>query len=294
MNRRSASTLALTLTTLFTSVCLAQGATEVSKETSRAEVEQCVAQHDSARQLRLDEAWQGARTAMASCADERCPLAIAADCRAWLDELARLMPTLIIVIEGEDLAARQPALGLELDEASVELKDAASPIELLPGTHRLRLELPGTPPIERSFSLEKGEKNHIERVRFAPPRAALSPAPAPAGSPISTRPVPAASYWLAGGAVAAFATSTALLVSGLNEHADAQANCAPTCDHGIHTSIRTRLLLADIAGGAGLVLGGLAVYTYLRRPVVVTEARPSGPTVSANGESISLIWRGRF
>ena len=64
MNRRSASTLALTLTTLFASVCFAQGAAEGSKETSRAEVEQCVAQHDSARQLRLVEQWQSARAAM--------------------------------------------------------------------------------------------------------------------------------------------------------------------------------------------------------------------------------------
>jgi len=292
MNRRSASTLALTLATLLTSVGLAQGAAEASKETSRAEVEQCVALHDSGRQLRLDEQWQGARTAMMSCADERCPLAIAADCRAWLDELVRLMPTLIIVVEGNDQAARQPALRVELDGASVELKDPPSPIELLPGAHRLRLEMPGTPPIERAFSLEKGEKNHIERVRFAPPRAA--PAPTPAASPTSTRPVPAASYWLAGGALAAFATSTAFLVSGLNEHADAQAICAPNCDHDIHTSIQTRLLVADIAAGAGLVLGGLAVYTYLRRPVVLTEPRPSGPTVSANGQGMSLIWRGRF
>ena len=293
MNRRSASTLALTLVTLFTSVGLAQAAAETSKETSRAEVEQCVALHDSGRQLRLDEQWQGARTAIMSCADERCPLAIAADCRAWLDELARLMPTLIIVVEGNDQAARQPALRVELDGASVELKDPPSPIELLPGAHRLRLEMPGTPPVERSFSLEKGEKNHIERVRFAPSRAAPAPAPAPAAGPIATRPVPAASYWLAGGAVAAFATSTAFFVSGLNEHADAQAICAPNCDHSIHTSIQTRLLLADIAAGAGLVLGGLAVYTYLRRPVVMTE-RPSGPTVSANSQGMSLIWRGRF
>ena len=67
MNRRSASTLTLTLTTLSSSVCFAQGATEPSKETSRAEVEQCVAEHDRARQLRLGEQWQDARAAMVSC-----------------------------------------------------------------------------------------------------------------------------------------------------------------------------------------------------------------------------------
>jgi hypothetical protein len=287
MNCRSASTLTLILTTFFASVGFAQGRTEGSKETSRAEVEQCVAQHDNARQLRLDEHWEGARTAMLSCADERCPLAIAADCRAWLDELAQLMPTLIIVIEGD---VPLSALRVELDGASVELKDPPSPIDLWPGAHRLRLEPLGEKPAEVSFSLEKGEKNHIERVRFARPQTPPSPAP----TRIPTRPVPASTYWLSAGALAAFATSTAFLVSGLSEHADARDICAPNCDPRIRSSIDTRLLVADIAGGAGLVLGGLAIYTYLKRPVVFTEPRPSGPIVSAGREGFSLTWRGQF
>lgn len=287
MNRRGASTLTLLLSTLLTSAAFAQVPEEGSKETSRAEVEQCVAQHDSARQSRLGEQWERARTAMLDCADERCPLAIAADCRAWLDELARLMPTLIVVIEGE---APETALRVELDGASVQLQEPPSPIELWPGAHRLRFELPGAKPIELNFSLAKGEKNHIERVRFARPPAPPTPAP----TRVTTRPVPKSTYWLSAGALAAFATSTAFLVSALNEHDDARDICAPNCDPGIRSSIQARLLVADIAGGAGLVLGGLAIYTYLRRPIVFKEAQPSGPTVNAGREGFSLTWRGQF
>jgi hypothetical protein len=287
MNCRGATTLTLTLTTFFSSMCFAQGHTESSKETSRAEVEQCVAQHDSARQLRLGEQWDNARAAMLSCADERCPLAIAADCRAWLDELARQMPTLIIVVEGE---VPTSTLRAELDGASVELKDPPSPIDSWPGAHRLRLEVLGQEPVVVNFSLEKGEKNHIERVRFARPQAV----PVVAPTRIPTRPVPASTYWLSAGALAAFATSTAFLVSGLSEHGDARDICAPNCDPRIRSSIQARLLVADIAGGAGLVLGGLAIYTYLKRPVVFKEPRPSGPAVSANREGFSLSWRGQF
>jgi hypothetical protein len=289
MNGQSASLLALTLTFFSTPMCFAEGAAETSKETSRAEVEQCVAQHDSARQLRLGEQWQGARTAMNSCADERCPLAIAADCRAWLDELARLMPTLLVVVEGDALVARHSALRLEVDGASLELKDPPTPIELLPGAHRLSFQLPGELPVEKPFSLQKGEKNHIERIRFVP-RAS----PPQSTSPVAARPVPAVSYWLSAGALAAFAGSAAFLVSGLTGHADARSICAPNCDSNVRNSIQARLLLADITGGAGLVLGGLAVYTYLRRPVVFTEAPPSGPALAANGQGVSLFWRGQF
>ena len=293
MNRRSTSTLTLILTTLFSSVCFAQGASEPSKETSRAEVEQCVAEHDRARQLRLGEQWQDARLAMVNCTDERCPLAIAADCRSWLDELARLMPTLIVVVEGDDLGAPQaPPLHVELDGATLELKDPPRPIESLPGAHRLRFHLPGAEPVEIAFSLEKGEKNHLVRLRLPAPKA--SGAPAPAASPIPRRPVPASTYWLSAAALVAFASSTAFLVSGLNEHDDAREICAPTCDHDIRKSIQTRLLLADISAGAGLVLGGLAVYTYLQRPIVKTEARSSGPALNLHGHGLSLLWRGQF
>jgi hypothetical protein len=288
MNCRRAATLTLTLTTFLSSICFAQAPSEGSKETSRAEVEQCVAQHDSARKLRLGEQWDDARAAMLSCAEERCPLAIASDCRAWLDELAQQMPTLIVVIEGEVPAS---SLRVELDGTRVELKDPPSPIDSWPGAHRLRFELPGEKPVVVNFSLEKGEKNHIERVRFARPQA-LPAAALPTRIP--TRPVPASTYWLSAGALAAFATSTAFLVSGLNEHGDARDICAPNCEPRIRSSIQARLLLADIAGGAGLVLGGLAIYTYLKRPVVFNEARPSGPTISATREGFSLTWRGRF
>ena len=147
----------------------------------------------------------------------------------------------------------------------MELKDPPRPIESLPGAHRLRFQLPGQQPVEIGFSLEKGEKNHLVRLRL--PASKASGAPAPAASPIPKRPVPASTYWLSAAAVVAFASSTAFLVSGLNEHADAREICAPTCDDDIRQSIQARLLLADISAGAGLVLGGLAVYTYLQRPM---------------------------
>jgi hypothetical protein len=286
MTRSVVSTIALCFAVLLAPPSLAQVSAEGSKETSRAEVEQCVAHHDDARKARLGEQWRSARLAMQSCADERCPLAIAADCRAWLEELAGLMPTLIIVVEGEHSGSGRAAPRVEIDGSSVALSDPPSPIELLPGAHRLRFEFPFEQPVTRDFSLGKGEKNHIERLRPAPP-------PRPAGR-VQTRPVPAATYWLSGGALAAFAGSAALLASGLKERADAEATCAPNCDTSIRTSIQTQLLLADITAGAGLVLGGLAVYSYVRRPVVLSEPRANGPKVVANGQGISLFWRGEF
>ncbi len=287
MTRRLASALAISLLSSWASSSPAQGTSEASEETSTANIEQCVAQHESARQLRVQEQWLGARAAMLSCAEERCPLAIASDCRAWLDELARTLPTLLIVVQRED--DREP-LRVELDGVLLSLPDPPTPLELLPGPHRLRVALGARPAIERTIVLQKGEKNHVEQLRFA----ALPRAPAVPRAPAPERPVSAATYWLSAGALAAFASSTALLVVGVREHRDAQAHCAPTCDSSTRTSIETKLVLADVTGGVGIALAGLAVYSYLRRPVVFRGAPSSGPALAATGHGASFVWRGQF
>jgi hypothetical protein len=291
MSRRSASRSAFAVAAFVASTSFAQGSPETSEETSTQAVEQCVAQHDSARQLRLQEQWPSARAAMLGCADQRCPLAIAADCRAWLDELARVLPTLLVVVELEDPAQRS-LLRVELDGAPLQLPERPAPLELTPGPHRLRLQLGSGAPVERSLVLQKGEKNHVEQVRFAHQGPEQVSAPAP--GPVATRPIPPVTYWLSAGALVAYASSAAFLSLGVREHRDAQVQCAPTCDSGTRRSIETKLVLADAAGGIGIALTGLALFTYLRRPLVGGEARASGPVVAASGQGATLFWRGQF
>jgi len=293
MTRRIASALTVSLLAFLVHGAHAQSAEEASQETSTANIEQCVSDHDAARQLRVQEQWLAARAAMAGCAEERCPLAIASDCRAWLDELARTLPTLLIVVERPDPKAGAETLRVELDGAPLSLPEVPAPLELLPGAHRLRFQLGVRPAVERSFVLQKGEKNHVEQVRFAVP--APPPAlPALGPRPIPERPVPPTTYWLSAGALAAFAGSTALLVVGVREYRDAQARCAPTCGSGTRSSIESKLVLADVAGGVGVALAGLAVYSYLRRPVVYRAAPTSGPTFAATSDGATLTWRTQF
>ena len=104
LKRRATSALGFSCATLLAATCAAQDVAEGAAETSTVDIEQCVAEHDRAQQSRLREQWLAAREAMSNCAVARCPLAIASDCRAWLDELERVLPTLLIVIEREDPA----------------------------------------------------------------------------------------------------------------------------------------------------------------------------------------------
>jgi hypothetical protein len=264
-------------------------------ETSTAAVERCVVDHEAARLRRVQEQWLAAREAMQRCADARCPLALRSDCSAWLDELTALMPSLLIVVERDD--DRSEPLRLELDGQALDLPEPLGPIEVLPGRHRLRAELPPYPLIEREIVVEKGEKNQVVRLRFvraAPPSFPSAPRPPQSQSQSSrSRPIPALSYWFGGGALLAFAGSGVLLGSALSSLAAARDSCSPGCEPGVRDSIDARLLAADVVGGAGVVLGGLALYTFLSRPVVDSRATLR-PSLGLSNRSALFALEGKF
>jgi hypothetical protein len=271
-------------------------AAAVTTDTSTEAVERCVADHESARLSRVREDWLQARSAMTRCSNDGCPLALRSDCRAWLEELTRLLPTLLIVVERDD--DRSQPLGLELDGEPLSLPEPLGPIEVLPGNHRLRATLPPHAPIEQEIVLEKGAKNQVVRVRFVrePERAVLPPAaPVPPSlTAPSSRPVPALSYWLGGGALLAFGTSGVLLGSALSARSSARETCAPNCSTKTRDSIDARLLAADVVGAAGVALAGAALFTFITRPVVVESRATLQASFGLSSESAELLLAGRF
>jgi hypothetical protein len=274
-----------------------------TQETSSAEVARCVGDHESARLQRVREQWLAARDAMTRCSAESCPLSIRTDCRAWLEELSRLLPTVLIVIERDD--DRSEPVELELDGQPLKLPEPLGPIELLPGSHRLRARLAAHAPLERDLVLEVGAKNQVVRMRFTTPtetRAPQTEGPSTrqtthAPPPHASRPTPTISYWLGGGALVALATSGALLGSALVSLDNARETCAPGCSSSVRDSIDARLLAADVSGGVGLLLAGLALYSYFERPQVLS---PSGagprlaPRLTGSGKGAGFALSGHF
>jgi hypothetical protein len=270
------------LATAMLAVCLgaprapAQTPPETSNELSVPAVAECVAAHDQAGLLRHRDQWADARAALQRCADDACPITVRSDCRTWLDELGAALPTLLIDIERDD-DGRRP-VHLELDGRSLELPAKPGPIEVLPGPHRLRFTLEGYRPIEVEVALAKGEKNHIVRARFLRPKVAAPPPPAfVPPKPKPTRPVPLATYLYGSGSILAFATSAVLLGAALDSQENARDACAPGCPKARRDSIDRRLLITDLFALSGLGLGGMAVYTYVRRPWVTDSS--AGPAV---------------
>jgi hypothetical protein len=276
--------------------CQAESDAGVTSETSTESVEPCVSAHQNARLLELEERWLPAREAMTRCAASTCPIAIRSDCAAWLSRLAQTLPTLLVIVERDD-DGRQP-VHLELDGQSFELSEQPGPIETVPGPHRLRFTLPPHPPVDVALVLEKGEKNRVVRVRFAAPvvrSPVRSPEPsARARSFVAQRPVPGITYWLGGSALASLLASGGLLGSALVSRADARENCAPGCPGEERESIQARLLAADVLAGAAVVLGGLAVYTYVRRPVEVKVWASQPLRLGLSPSASGLQLDGRF
>jgi hypothetical protein len=152
----------------------------------------------------------------------------------------------------------------------------------------VRVSLAGYPQVERVVVLGKGEKNHLVRVQFARERPAPPPRLVPVTTPRATRPIPATTYALAGGAVASLATSVVFLASGLSARSEALDRCAPACTANERASIDARLLAADVFGAAGMVLGGFAGYTFLNRPTIMETALVPRLEVSREGSGLSL------
>lgn len=107
------------------------------------------------------------------------------------------------------------------------------------------------------------------------------PATAPA------RPVPEATYWLAGAAVGSFVTAGVLYGSALSSQSDALDRCAPGCPTATREDIDRRLLTADIMFFTGGVLGLLALSTYVFRPTIYPVA-PSPAAVSKTTQHIMV------
>jgi hypothetical protein len=289
--RRVGALIALALG-LTPAPCRAQET--LAPEASTAAVERCASDHETARLLRLEERWLDARAAMLRCADQSCPIAIQSDCSEWLGELSKLIPTLIIVVERDDQST-QP-VRLELDGRTLEVIEQLGPVEVLPGKHVLRFTLGSHAPIEREIVLDKGEKNRVIRVRFTRPQAAVPAAPAQSPTAprlVPARPIPTSTYLLAGGAVAALATSSSLLVATLSSLSAARNTCAPNCKSAEREDIELRLLAVDGLAAAGFILGGLAVYTFVRRPVVYRN-EGLAPAIEVGRDRLQLSVEGRF
>jgi hypothetical protein len=208
-----------------------------------------------------------ARASYVSCASQACPKVIVSDCEHWLREVDDALPSVIF--------AAHDAQGNDLVDARVSV-DGGAPtamatlgVPMNPGQHTFTFHRQGAPDVVQQALLRAGEKNR-EII------AVFGGAPATPGVPLVTeRPIPIATWVVAGVGVAGMAFFGTFGALGVSQRSADGCAAAPGCPSADKTSVDTKFVVADIALATGVVALGAAAWIYLARPSVKVEARPA-------------------
>jgi hypothetical protein len=160
-----------------------------------------------------------------------------------------------------------------IDGAAADRKALGGPIELNPGPHVIRWESAGDR-VEMRIALRAQEKNRSVVATFTRAAPAAEPSAKPA-SPVApaepdkapeapSRGLPTATYALGGVGIAALGVFTYFGVRARRDSATLHDTCAPACAHDDVTALKTKLLVADVALGVGVVSVGAALFFALR------------------------------
>jgi hypothetical protein len=234
------------------------------------EKEACVAASDQAQTLRDEGRYRAARVQLLACSRDACPGLVRHDCEKWLSDLDATQPTVVLGAR-DPKGTDAPATRVLLDGTVLTSHLDGKPIAVDPGEHTFRYEAPGAAPVEQHAVIRVGEKNRMLTAVVMPPAvpSATAPSPPPTESPSEPatpgRSVPPVSIALAAvGGVAAVSLAYFGL-SGRSDVSDLRATCAPNCLQSQVDSARTKLIVADVSLGVGVVALAGAAWFFFRR-----------------------------
>jgi hypothetical protein len=226
----------------------------------------CISASEEGQRLRDDRKMLEARAALLRCTDARCPGMIRKDCTGWLAEVNERLPLVVLAAHnraGQDLAQ----VRVSMDGTLLAERLDGRALEVDPGTHTFRFEMGGAEAVEQTAIIGEGERHRVIRVEMGtavvpPPPPPPPREPPPPDQPHPGRHVPVGVYVAGGIGVAALASFAAFGISGQSERSDLQSTCAPTgtCTDDAVSRARTKLIVADVSLGVGVVAVGLAAY----------------------------------
>jgi len=275
--------------------CLLLGGTLLSPSIAAADAQQCVQQSNDGADLRDGHHMLAARSAYRACVTEAdCPPVVRSECSAALDELAAIIPTLIVALrdeQGHDLLGST----LWLDGNAIALDGSA--LEVDPGVHDLTASSGSLRSRLRVLVVEKDTSRRIEivmqarktQLSAAPLAASAARPPATAAAARSGLPL----YALAGVAALGTASFGYFALSG---HADLRdlEQCKPACPPSDVSSVRAKYLAADISLGVSLAALAGAGYWLLSAPkerrAAAIEPFSLSVTASKSAAGLSVRW----
>lgn len=244
--------------------------------------QQCAQAYAETQAQRKAGKLRAAREQALLCVQPSCPGIITRDCRPWLDELERSLPTVVLVAHGpsgQDVAAVR--VTMDGQPFAVQLGGGARAVD--PGEHAFHFETEGSAPVDVTVILREGERNRSIEASFAPPPAPAAP-PGPAPSP-SVSPAVFALGGIAVAGLGVFATFGAL---GEAQKSGLDKTCAPHCLPAQADSVRTKLIIGDVGLFTALAAMGVGATVVL----VGRASRPQSVHAALGVEVIVAPWGG--
>ncbi len=221
--------------------------------------EHCAGAADQAQQLRDEGKYRRAREQLLVCARDTCPVPIKRDCLDWLAQLETIAPT--IVLSAKEGTKDLSDVKVVVDGVPVTDHLDGKPFQMDLGKHTIKFEHAGQTK-EEDVIIGAGQKNRNIGVVF---RAAAEPAPVaprPAKERESGSLVPV--LVVGGIGVVALGSFAIFGLSGKSDVNDLQS-CKGHCSQSSVDKARTKLIIADISLGVGIIALGVATYMFVTR-----------------------------
>jgi len=258
-----------------TAAILASLCTEGLALAGPEDADQCANAAEQAQQLRDEGKYRRAREQMLMCARDVCPRAVKVDCGKWLGEIDRDAPTVVFGArdaKGADLFD----VKVSMDGVLLQEKLDGKPILVDSGEHTFRFEAK-----EAGVKEEKVLLRAAEKAR--PIIATFGGGAAKGATTVDTKddkPGSIVPIVVVGGlGVLALGSFAFFGLTGRSDVDDLQS-CKPNCRQDDVDSARTKLIVADISLGVGVVALGVATYLFVTRPsgaktgALSVDARP--------------------
>jgi hypothetical protein len=235
----------------------------------------CPSSSEEGQRLRDKNKYSDARAMFRACSQPSCPAIVRKDCTKWLSEIDETQPSIVIAAQdatGADLSA----VKVLLDDRQVATKADGSSIVVDPGEHSLRVEAPGHAPLTQRLIVRVSEKNRLVRVVFqdgaqaaapvavGPPRASTETSAPSSSSSSGSLVLPLV---LTGVGVLALGSFGYFGVTSKSDLSKLRTDCAPYCAGAQLDDVKSRMLIADVSLGVGIVALGVAAVLFATRGI---------------------------
>ena len=230
--------------------------------------EQCASAADQAQQLRDEGKYRRAREQLLVCARDVCPAPIKRDCLDWLSQVEATAPT--VVFGAKEGTKDLSEVKVYVDGVAVTERLDGKPIQMDLGKHTVKFEYAGQTK-EEDIIIGAGQKNRNVTMTFG---AATPPSPPPPVGGDSKEGSLIPVFVVGGIGVVALGSFAIFGLGGKGDVDDLQSSgCKPNCSESAVDSARTKLIIADISLGVGIVALGVATYMFLTRPKLDADVK---------------------